>query len=412
MKVLIYGINYSPELTGIGKYSGEMGSWLAGRGHQVKVITAPPYYPDWRVASGYSSVWFKTEYIDGVKVMRCPLYVPRKPSTLKRLIHLASFAITSGTRLFTQLLWRPDVVVCVVPTQFCLPAVIGFSWLCRAKRVVHVQDYELDAMFGLGMAGDSKLKNFGFSVESRLLKSFDRVSTISQSMMAKAVEKGVDTQRLWFFPNWSETKQFSGVDIADIDALRLKLGVPVDAKLVLYSGNMGEKQGLELVIEAAKALSDRASIFFVMVGRGAGRDRLEQLAGELNLENIVFSDLLPMDELPALLSMADSHLVVQKRGVADAVLPSKLTNILAVGGNAVITADQDTELGLLCGLYPGIAQLVEPESKEALVSGILATLEMPNPNMIASKYAEEHIDSQKVLLEFEKKLQILSQKMA
>lgn len=404
MKVLIYGINYSPELTGIGKYSGEMGSWLARRGYQVKAITAPPYYPDWRVASGYSRIWFKTECIDGVQVMRCPLYVPREPSTLKRLIHLASFAITSGIRLFTQLLWRPDVVVCVVPTQFCLPAVIGFSWLCRAKRVVHVQDYELDAMFGLGMAGDSKLKNFGSSVESRLLKSFDRVSTISQSMMAKAVEKGVDTQRLWFFPNWSETKQFSGVDIADIDALRLKLGVPVDAKVVLYSGNMGEKQGLELVIEAAKVLSDRASIFFVMVGRGAGRDRLEQLAGELNLENIVFGDLLPMAELPALLSMADSHLVVQKRGVADAVLPSKLTNILAVGGNAVITADQDTELGLLCDLYPGIAQLVEPESKEALVSGILATLEMPNPNMIASNYAGEHVDSQKILCDFDKNL--------
>ena len=119
-----------------------------------------------------------------------------------------------------------------------------------------------------------------------------------------------------------------------------------------------------------------------------------------NLPNIVFAPLQPYDDLPALLASADCHLVIQKRGAADAVLPSKLTNILAVGGNALITADPDTSLGLLCSEYPGIATLVEPESVEALIEGIESVLAMPVPNMIATGYACEFLDKDQILNRF------------
>ena len=103
MRIVIYGINYSPELTGIGKYSGEMAEWLASRGHEVRVVTAPPYYPQWRIREGFSNIWSKEEksYTDltfnngsGVLVYRCPLWVPEQPSGFKRLLHLASFAFS------------------------------------------------------------------------------------------------------------------------------------------------------------------------------------------------------------------------------------------------------------------------------------------------------------------------------
>lgn len=94
MKILVYGINYSPELTGIGKYTGEMVAWMAQEGHEVRVITAPPYYPQWKVGERYSAWRYRWEEGEAT-VWRCPLYVPKQPSTLKRLLHLGSFALSS-----------------------------------------------------------------------------------------------------------------------------------------------------------------------------------------------------------------------------------------------------------------------------------------------------------------------------
>ncbi|GHL73195.1 hypothetical protein ECZU34_09430 [Escherichia coli] len=96
MKILVYGINYSPELTGIGKYTGEMVEWLAAQGHEVRVITAPPYYPQWQVGENYSAG--ATNEKRGRHGVALPLYVPKQPSTLKRLLHLGSFAVSSFFR--------------------------------------------------------------------------------------------------------------------------------------------------------------------------------------------------------------------------------------------------------------------------------------------------------------------------
>lgn len=124
MRRLIYGLNFSPELAEIGKYTGEMVPWLAEREHEIKVITAPPYYPRWQLQEGYSSWWYRREAIKGVRAYRCPLWVPRRLSVLKRLLHLASIA---ASRL-PMLLWhglrlRPDVVLVVEPISFCIPGV-------------------------------------------------------------------------------------------------------------------------------------------------------------------------------------------------------------------------------------------------------------------------------------------------
>jgi len=120
MKILVYGINYSPELTGIGKYTGEMVEWMTRQGHEVRVITAPPYYPVWEVHPDYCAWKYKKE-VGAATVWRCPLYVPKQPSTLKRLIHLGSFALSSFFPLLAQRRWKPDRIIGVVPTLFCVP---------------------------------------------------------------------------------------------------------------------------------------------------------------------------------------------------------------------------------------------------------------------------------------------------
>ncbi|EPD3655874.1 colanic acid biosynthesis fucosyltransferase WcaI [Salmonella enterica subsp. enterica serovar Infantis] len=401
MKILVYGINYSPELTGIGKYTGEMVAWMAREGHEVRVITAPPYYPQWKVGERYSAWRYRREEGEAT-VWRCPLYVPKQPSTLKRLLHLGSFALSSFFPLMAQRRWKPDRIIGVVPTLFCTPGMRLLATLSGARTVLHIQDYEVDAMLGLGMAGKGKrgsVARLATTFERSALRNVDNVSTISRSMMNKAREKGVAAEKILFFPNWSEVARFQDVNDADVTALRQQLGLPEGKKIVLYSGNIGEKQGLEKVIDAAERLRDRPLIFAI-VGQGGGRARLENMARERGLPNIKFLPLQPYDALPALLKMGDCHLVVQKRGAADAVLPSKLTNILAVGGNAVITAAPHTELGQLCARYPGIAVCVEPESTDALVNGISQALAMPKNNTTAREYAERTLNKENVLRQF------------
>lgn len=400
MKILVYGINYSPELTGIGKYTGEMVEWMARQGHEVRVITAPPYYPQWKVGEKYSAWRYRREQ-GAATVWRCPLYVPKQPSTLKRLIHLGSFALSSFFPLMAQRRWKPDRIIGVVPTLFCTPGMRLLAKLSGARTLLHIQDYEVDAMLGLGMAGGrtGKVARLAAAFERSGLQNVDNVSTISRSMMNKAREKGVAEQKVIFFPNWSEVARFRDVDAAEVVALRTSLGLDDAQKIILYSGNIGEKQGLENVIAAADVLRERGWTF-VIVGQGGGKARLEKLAADKQLDNVKFFPLQSYDALPALLKMADCHLVIQKRGAADAVLPSKLTNILAVGGNAVITAEADTELGQLCASLPGIAVCVEPEHVPALVTGIEQALALPKVNDIAREYAECTLEKDSVLSQF------------
>lgn len=397
MKILIYGINYSPELTGIGKYTGEMAAWLAAEGYDVRVVTAPPYYPEWRILKGYKNAYSQIDQ-DGVQVVRCPLFVPSKPSAITRFLHLISFSASSFFPVLRTYSWKPDVVIQVVPTLFCSLQTLMLSRLTGAKAIIHIQDYEIDAMFGLSMAGGGVFRRFAYWVERKILNRFDTVSTISAGMMKRAVDKGLNPRKLVFFPNWSELDRFRNLK-PSLKLLR-ELGVDTRKKIVLYSGNIGEKQGLETVLHAAKRLESNAEIHFLMVGEGAAKKRLEDLASTLSLTNVSFFPLQPYERLPELLSSAACHLVVQKSGAADAVLPSKLTNILAVGGNSVITATRDTTLGSLCVEYDGIATLVDPESVPALHDGILAALSMSYPNTIAQEYANEHLDKDVILRRF------------
>ena len=200
VKILVHGIFFAPVLTGVGKYTGEMASWLASRGHEVRVVTAPPYYPDWRVSPGYRAGRYATERWQGARVWRCPVWVPARPGGLARLLHLASFATSSFPVMVRQLLWRPDVVLVVEPPLFCAPTGWLVARLCGARAWLHVQDYEVDAAFELGLLRGATVRRMATVWERSLMRRFDRVSTISQRMPSVRRQKECDRSGWCRFP--------------------------------------------------------------------------------------------------------------------------------------------------------------------------------------------------------------------
>jgi len=407
MKILIYGINYAPELTGIGKYTGEMVEWLAQNGHEVHVVCAPPYYPEWKVAAPYKCYKYIHERLNGVDAFRCPIYVPNSPSTISRLLHLLSFGLTSLPILFKQRLFKPDVVITLQPTFFCVPATLLFCKLTGAKSILHIQDFELDAMLGLGMTKYSSLSRFLYAIESTLMSQFSAISTISYSMSVKAQQKVNHTVPIHVFPNWVDV-DFINPDV-NICEYRKQWKIPDNTKVVLYSGNLGKKQGLDMLIDAAHSLNKKNVIFFIF-GDGVEKQALINQAEQLKLDNVRFEPLQPYNDLPKLMLLADIHVVMQKRDVADLVMPSKLTTILSSGGHAIITADPDTELGLLCQKYPGIAECVEPENLHQFTSVLqkMLTSDDAKTNTIARKYAMDNLCKQIILKKLETTLKEIS----
>ena len=275
---------------------------------------------------------------------------------------------------------------------------------------MHVQDFEVPAFCRLGFFKSGLFEKIATFFEGVITRRFDSVSTICYSMLDRLKELGVARSKRHFIPNWVDIETIQ--PLARAESLKSRFNIPEDKIVMLYSGNLGEKQGLGMVIKAADILKNsRPEMLFVIVGDGAARQRLENDAEIKELGNVHFHPLQPLEDLPALLATADVHLVVQKRGAADVVMPSKLTGILAAGGTALITADPDTELGRLIEKFPGIGVLVEPEDVSAFIEGVDLAIEKQKasgyPNPSSREYAENYLNIHKILKSLEKEMESL-----
>ncbi len=399
MKVLLYGINFAPDPTGIAKYTSELASWLAAQGHEVRVVTAPPYYPEWRVREGYSAWRHRRETWHDVEVLRTPLWVPSNPSGLARLAHLLSFSLFSLPTLVAQLFWRPALVWVVAPSFACAPSALVAARLSGARSWLHVQDFELDAAFKLGLLRGRRVERLARWFERALLTRFDRVSTISERMLGLLRGKGVAAERAVMFPNWVDVRQIRPT--ADGGRYREQLDIPADAVVALYSGSMVAKQGLELLPAAARLLERlEPRLVLVICGEGLCRPQIEQLCQGLG--NVRLLPLQPSARLPELLTTADIHLLPQHGDAADLVMPSKLTGMLSSGRPVVATARPETELGRV---VDGRGLVVPPGDLGAFVRALLVlTRDAPQRRRLgeaARRYAEEFLSRDKVLGRFQ-----------
>ncbi len=381
-RILLLGGNYSPEPTGIGKYNGEMMEWLSQQGHECAVITSYPYYPHWKAQPPYtktSKMYTREHFTYGdnsLKIYRCPHYIPKNPSGTKRMVSDLSFFISAFFPLFALLFRKKyDVVITVVP--FFKMGLLGLLYkrMKGAKFIYHIQDLQIDAAKELQMINSKFLFKMMFGIEKYILTKADHITSISDGMIRKIVAKC--DRPVTMFPNWADTETF--FPIPNRHLLKTKYNFNPTDKIVLYSGAIGNKQGLENILNTAKEIN-QPDVRFVICGSGPYKDVLNAKANELGLTNITFLPLQPKESLNEFLNMADVHLVLQRANANDLVMPSKLTNILAVGGLALITASEESSLSSIV-IRHKMGIVTPPENIAALTSGIKAALDNPHNDL-------------------------------
>jgi colanic acid biosynthesis glycosyl transferase WcaI len=380
-RVLIVGLNYAPEPVGIGPYTTGLAEALAEAGHAVTAVVGQPYYPQWRKDPAYAGGWRRSTE-QGVTVIRCPHYVPREPTGRKRMLHLASFALSALLPALRTALAkdRPQVVIAIAPALLSVITAWLAARLSGAKLWVHVQDFEVEAALATGLLGKrGRLVQFALWLEARLLRLANRVSTISPQMVARLLAKGVAADRALELRNWADPR--FAIDPEGAEALRADWGIGA-RKVALYSGNIARKQGIEILIEAARLLTERSDLAFVICGEGPNRAELARRAKDLH--NIQLHDLQPAARMGALLGLADVHLLPQIAGAADLVLPSKLTNMLASGRPVVATAELGTGLA---DEVTGCGLITPPGDAEAVARAIAALLDDPDHRAVLGQAA-------------------------
>lgn len=324
--VLFVGINYAPEPTGVSPYTTGMAEGLARAGWDVRVITSYPHYPWWRTPDEYRDLPPRAT-VAGVDVRRLRHYVPRVPSTLKR----AAFEISFGLRALTCRWDAPGAVVVVSPALLASRLVALRARLHRIPVVTWVQD-----IYALGVqeAGSGTGAGAIGAVEASLFAASERVVVIHRRFR-RALEERLGVSRpIDVVRNWSHVPEPGPQDVA---STRRRLGWDDDDIIVLHTGAIGAKQGLENVVDAAVVARDKGSrVRFVLVGDGGQRAELRQRPGA---EAVAFVDPLPEDEFLQVLSAADVLLVNERPGLTEMSVPSKLTSYFAVGKPVLAAVD-------------------------------------------------------------------------
>jgi colanic acid biosynthesis glycosyl transferase WcaI len=398
-RVLILGINSQPELTGIGRYTGEMVNWMVDQGYEVTMVTAFPYYPYWTVQHPYSGNFYKKEVFKegNLTVYRCPLYVPKDPTGLKRLIHEASFFL-SAFFLIVKLLFEQthEVTISIAPPFHLGFLALFYRFFKKTKIIYHIQDMQIEAAKELGILKSEWVFKTLFNMERFILNSVDTVSTISEGMQSKVQLKC--NKSVMLFPNWVDTITF--YPLKDPHLLKPQWGFKPEDKLVLYSGSIGEKQGLDCLIRIAEEIKTDEHIKIIICGTGPFKSELIRMAEKLELKNIHFLPLQENEVFNAFLNIADVHLVLQKGDASDLVMPSKLTTILSVGGLALVTAKPLTSLyNTVTNFQRGVVIMPEDESllKETILKCCKGDYSKERIN--ARAYAETYLNKDNILKE-------------
>jgi len=368
MKILILSQWYPPEPVAIPH---EMAYDLVKRGHQVLSITGFPNYPSGKIYTGYRQHFWQWEEMDGVQVLRLPLYPYHGRSGALRVVNFLSFAV-SALLLGPLLCSSADIIyVYHPPLTIGLPAwVIGL--LRRVPFVYDIKDMWPETLRATGMMESNTV----YSMLNFLAKFiYTRAAAIvvpSPGFKRNLLNKGVAADKIYIIPNWADEKIYQPVP--PDSALAKEYGLAGRFNII-YAGNIGLAQALDTVVEAAQQLSDLPAIQFVFIGDGVDEPRLRQRVVAYKDKNVRFLGRQPAERIPYFLALADVLLVHLKRDpLFEITIPSKTLAYMACGRPILMAVAGDAAdvirsagAGLVCA----------PQDPEALASTVRTFYMMP-----------------------------------
>jgi colanic acid biosynthesis glycosyl transferase WcaI len=354
MHILLLRQYYAPE----GLLGQELAHSLQKIGHQVTVLTAFPNYPAGKLYPGYGLRPWRREVLDGVPVVRAPLYPDHSRSGLRRALNYTSFAVTSSL-IGPWLVPRPDVIFVTHP-----PLTVGWpAWLLsrlwRVPFVYQIQDMWPDTLHATGMVDSERILSWVGRFAKRVYAKAEAICVISPGFRANLIDKGVPPEKIHVISNWVDTETYYPEQ--PDRALAEELGMAGSFN-IMFAGNIGEAQGLETALDAAELLRNHPQVQFVFAGDGIALPRLRQSAESRGLDNVRFLGRYPEKAMPKLYALADVLLVHLKDDpLFKITIPHKILSYLAVGKPILAAlagdaADAVTEAGAGIVCPPGDPQ--------------------------------------------------------
>ena len=252
MRILVLSVNYWPEATGIGALCTRRCEYLASRGHEVTVCTTFPYYPEWRVAEEYRNQIWSREIQNDVVVLRSWAWIPKRPNSIKRIVFEASFLACNLMRaVYAE---APDLLIAVSPPLGLAVTAGLLSRRWNIPYVYDVMDLQPDAAIDLGMLKPGMATRALYSLERLAYKKAALISTLTEGMRNRITSKPVPAAKVTLFPAPADRDLFLVQRNAEGKSFRSTHGL-TGSFLVVHSGNMGVKQGLDVVLGAAEYVS-------------------------------------------------------------------------------------------------------------------------------------------------------------
>ena len=390
MNITIICPHFAPDTAPTGDVMTQLVGEFDRLGHRMHVVTTLPWYRNHSVEQEWRGKWIRRERSDWGRITRIhPFASPNRSNLLSRAAGFLTFAFVAA--LASVLAPRTDLILIMSPPLTLAPAGWIASKRHRCPLIVNVQDVYPDAAVATGTLTDNRIIKLLRSVELFSYARSDAVVVLSDDLRKTVAPRISDQDKLRVIPNFVDTEFLYPAERNN--SYRRELGL-TDETIVMYAGNIGFSQPLELVVEAARQFRDRDDVMFVVNGNGSRRKHFE--AETEDLPNVTFTDYQPRERFNSVLAAGDIHLVPLQPGMGSISVPSKIYSILAAGRPVLASVDPGTEIDLVV-TRSGAGRSVPAGDSQAFLEALSALIDDPNgcaaAGFEARRFAEEWLSA-------------------